>query len=113
MFAIPRGTPSSCLGASLGTTANIIRCEEGESIVERSAEYDATAEGLQMRNEKSGLNFYANSLTTTTTATDEVGIKSEEEREGGRETAPWATEERGEGCPLSGGDMIILVGNTS
>ena len=112
MFAIPRGTPSSCLGASLGTTANIIRCEEGESIVERSAEYDATAEGLQMRNEKSGLNFYANSLTTTTT-TDEVGIKSEEEREGGRETAPWATEERGEGCPLSGGDMIILVGNTS
>ena len=114
MFAIPRGTPSSCLGASLGTTANIIRCEEGESIVERSAEYDATAEGLQMRNEKSGLNFYANSLTTTTTTTtDEVGIKSGEEREREGETAPWATEERGEGCPLSGGDMIILVGNTS
>ena len=45
MFAIPRGTPG-CLGASLGTAANIIRCEEGESIVERSAEYDATAEGL-------------------------------------------------------------------
>ena len=68
-------------------------------------------------NEKSGLNFYANSLTTTAT-TDEVGIKSGEERERGRETAPWATEEaekeeRGEGCLLSGGDMIILVGNKS
>ena len=94
MFAIPRGTPSSCLGASLGTTANIIRCEEGERIVERSAEYDATAEGLQMRmgnEKKSGLNFYANSLTTT----DEVGIKSEEEREGGRDCAMGDRGERG------------------
>ena len=76
------GHLAAALGLSLGTTANIIRCEEGESIVERSAEYDATArrKGLpQMRmgNEKSGrLNFYANSLTTTTT-TDEMGINSE------------------------------------
>ena len=37
-------------------------------------------------NEKSGLNFYANSLTTTAT-TDEVGIKSEEERERERDCA--------------------------
>ena len=45
-------------------------------------------------NEKSGLNFYANSLTTTAT-TDEVGIKSEEEREGGRDCAMGGRGERG------------------
>ena len=89
------GHLAAALGLSLGTTANIIRCKEGESIVERSAEYDATARRKDCcrcgwGNEKSGrLNFYANSLTTTT---DEVGIKSEEREEG--ETAPWATEER-------------------